>query len=366
MAFVVFSFSALMSVLQRSQSGRLDDQRGTLIHDLEMPEFLKVTYSTPLVTRSKPLSTSADSSPMHGKYAGSYPASPVIVDRRMMNLPFDEQMESRLNSSMNSGFYSVTSWKEVESPDREIIDNTFASDACFDTVGDKNIITDNRAYLLELSKSHPSLQQENTKQRLCKENSAPTTQQTASINNEDHNVDIRRTPKFPLPNDLHSSSRMIFQRPIALENTEFSVKSPPCTKPKTLSTPPMSQKLDISKKTETSMRPKSITNYSEKEVLMGLEKDGYEIICTNDTRKGNKSLVPSSQQEAANYSTNESSGMISLPDMNSPPNGTQNTSGYMMDKDSVFQVNAVPTPDKGRLLNGETVLSRKNEKITFV
>lgn len=338
-----------MSVLQRSQSGRLDDQRGTLINDLEMPEFLKVTCSTPLNHRAKPISTSAGSSPLHSKYVGSYPASPVTIDRRM-NFPFEEQLESRLNSSINSGFYSVTSWKEIESPDRELIDKAYASEACFETLDEKTIITDN-AYSLELSKSQPSLIEGNQKQKIkiCKENSSPLSCEGISQDISTNIVDNRRTPKFPFPDDINSNTKNKNQDNTRITKMSKEESLAKLAKPKTAKL----EKPVIPKKPENFNRPKSITNYLEKEVLKGLEKDGYEIISANETKKTKEKDATETVSHRCN---NENSDSRS-------PNGK---SDFRTDNNSVFHVNAVATPDKSRLLKGETVLSKKNEKITFV
>ena len=436
-----------MSVLQRSQSGRLDDQRGTLIHDLEMPEFLKVTScTTPKITRSKPISASADNSPLHNAYVGSYPASPMVVERHMNFSAIDEQFDyNRLNSSMNSGFYSVTNWKEVEGPDRDIIDRTFASEACFDTISDKNLLNDNSSCQLDLSKSHPSLSgAENSKQKICKENSAPPPATNTSddvFHNGHRDTDIRTTPKFPVPGDTtnNMTNNTKVEKPVKSQNVpKLDTKSKPETlpkkpvhskqpetsskpisspkpipspkpdiisikrrtsskseilpKPKTSPKPDMkmkftfdpkapkpdiqskskpisktelSSKPEIMRTPDTSVRPKSITNYSENEVLIGLEQDGYEIISTNETKKtshNNKQPTPITSPN----------NVKSLPgiSLNGTPYGcganSKNRVDFHINGNSVFQANAVPTPEKGRLLKGETVLGRKNEKITFV
>jgi len=91
-----------MSLLTKSQSSRMDDQRGLLSENLQLPDFLKTSSSTNDMLLTPPTVPKATQ---------SLPPSPMIVDKS----------RSKKNQSYLFGSSpQPIRWKELRSPDREI------------------------------------------------------------------------------------------------------------------------------------------------------------------------------------------------------------------------------------------------------
>ncbi|XP_057307408.1 regulator of G-protein signaling 12-like isoform X2 [Hydractinia symbiolongicarpus] len=414
--------SALMSVLQKSQSGRLDDQRGMITRDIELPEFLKVTnFSTPSPVRSKPItsvathSSSAQSSPSRG--ASHYPATPVVIDENVGHFcsgdpilrKSDLSLSLSLNSSLNSGrpsLCSVRSWKELSSPDRELIDKTFLSG---ENVNGACSNENNKGTLLELSRSDPALIKQHIKKRVCKENSAPPFSPfpfTPASNKDPDVLDVdllspgsyTSTPnKFPtsdlIPWTYRDRARSFDECELKGGDKQQSIYN----------TLPSNKRLPIS-------------TFNENDVLRGLEVAGYEVI--QEPENENTLTSEASTPSTLDTSRVQPNGKIpSLSKFTAPkPTGIsetrndlrENDNGLRLDihknktidrlgsvdileydlsprasevhrlkdifestsssvsHDNVFKSNVIPTPEKGKLLKGETIRGRQNEKITFV
>ena len=101
-----FFFLEFMSLLTKSQSSRMDDQRGLLSENLQLPDFLKTASSNDMLLTPPSVPTGTQ----------SLPPSPMIVDR------------SRNKKKQSYPFGSSPQpihWKDLTSPDREIADYSF-------------------------------------------------------------------------------------------------------------------------------------------------------------------------------------------------------------------------------------------------
>ena len=372
-----------MTVLRKSQSGRLDDQRGMLSKDIELPDFLKITAGTPSLVRNTFKTTTAA---MKTESVPKYPASPVIVDSEQ----FDDDVEDVfLNSTAISdkpSLFSVQSWKEMSSPERNLIDADFISQnyisASFNTTVSCDS-SESRDTLKEISK-HRSIKLLK-KQNLCKENSAPPklnglmsgyTQELI-----DGDIQFHSEPIVGLKRS-NSCDNKLFESTFHEDNT--NVKN---------------------------NRPQPISKFNESDILRELDSKDYTVVNISEpfpkeelpshTLNKPPSLTPStplnnlvpksnscngivrtttdtklSLEISKSYSTADRLESVNIINYDMSPRANQANRSLSFPVTAVSQANepkvtttttnSFQISDKEKLLHGETIRGKQNEKITFV
>lgn len=372
-----------MTVLRKSQSGRLDDQRGMLSKDIELPDFLKITAGTPSLVRNTFKTTTAA---MKTESVPKYPASPVIVDSEQ----FDDDVEDVfLNSTAISdkpSLFSVQSWKEMSSPERNLIDADFISQnyisASFNTTVSYDS-SESRDTLKEISK-HRSIKLLK-KQNLCKENSAPPklnglmsgyTQELI-----DGDIQFHSEPLVGLKRS-NSCDNKLFESTFHEDNT--NVKN---------------------------NRPQPISKFNESDILRELDSKDYTVVNISEpfpkeelpshTLNKPPSLTPStplnnlvpksnscngivrtttdtklSLEISKSYSTADRLESVNIINYDMSPRANQANRSLSFPVTAVSQANepkvtttttnSFQISDKEKLLHGETIRGKQNEKITFV
>ncbi|XP_065648816.1 regulator of G-protein signaling 12 isoform X20 [Hydra vulgaris] len=332
------STAALLNVIKKSQSNRIEDQRGVIIGKQELPDFLKVSTSSspPVLTRS----FSVTASPTH-----------LFKDAA-------QELHTKLSQSTTT-FCSIQSWSDIPAIDRSIIDTSFLSKDSINSNLSQN--SDHAKDDVNLFHSDPNLM----KSKLIRKNSAPpitdfnvqkkdfSQSLKTEISNESRlgftNVSMPPRPKpinaldeiailkalnedsdfevLEIPSDTLNDS---FYTPNGsfTDNSfiaNFTPPTPLCTRLASTSNPECSE---VSYRSSVELERGNFFDYAGVSHVSQFLKDQIHI--------RDSSIVP--MTTSATFSVHE----------------------------SIFETNSIPTPEKSKLLNGETIRGRQNEKISFV
>lgn len=416
MRFFFFFFLALMTVLQKSQSSRLDDQRGLISRDNEIPDFLKVTSSTPSPVRNKIVNAINNnlfnSTPL--KTVHQYPGTPFIVDKNFKDLT--EKLDLSLSSPMNlrgrPSLCSVRSWKELPSPDRELVDRSYTFDTSYtvdrtrtsaDSINALSPATKNKIGLLELSKSDSSLL---TRDSLINVSTRSSTEPNCSPGNSQKYISSKAESGSGGLNTA-ASDDAFRDRSVSCDNSFKKRNEKKLNK----------NSIRCNEHVPKGGRPLPINKFNESEILRCLDQDDTVIIATPEKKNSQQQLCdqnndirldsgidtnPSNSDNNLNNTNTDSEskdrsakstptkfgltldtpkaqsteriGSVDIVDYDLSPRSVERYRKLSLSDDmlmnsinrDVFEGNAVPTPEKGKLLKGETIRGRQNEKITFV
>ena len=411
-----------MTVLQKSQNSRLDDQRGMISRDIEIPDFLKVTSSTPSPVRNKIVNTVNNtlfhSSPL--KRVHQYPGTPFIVDKNFKDLTekLDLSLSGPFNTRGRPSLCSVRSWKELPSPDRELVDRSYTYDTSFsmnrtrtstDSINTLSPPTNTKVGLLELSKSDSSLLTRdslinvsrsstdptyspgNTQKYISSNLAQPTIKDTSTNDTLDDGAFICRDRSvscdgnYKKQKDKNRGKKELEKCNIRLNEVANGGRPFPINKfnesdvlrcldhDDTILSTPEKKKTDLSEKNLEIKQDSGIdTNPSNSDNnLHNITTDSESkdrSAKSTPTRFGLKLDTPKAQ-------STERIGSVDIVDYNLSPRAVERyrklslSDDLLMNgvnRDDVFEANAIPTPEKGKLLKGETIRGRQNEKITFV
>jgi len=407
--------AALMTVLQKSQSSRLDDQRGMISRDIEIPDFLKVTSSTPSPVRNKIVNAVNNnlfnSTPL--KTVHQYPGTPFIVDKNFKDLTekLDLSLSAPLNTKGRPSMCSVRSWKELPSPDRELVDRSYTFDTSFtvdrtrtsaDSINAISPVINNKIGLIELSKSDSSLLTRDSLINVSRSSTEPNCS--------------------PGNSQKYISSNAVF---VSCENTNNEIANDDSFRDRSVSCDNSFKKRNKNKNSircsdhPKGGRPLPINKFNESEVLRCLDQDDTVIIATpekkcsqlndknteknteirldsgidtnpsnsdnnlNNTNTDSESKDRSAKSTPTKFGltldtpkaqSTERIGSVDIVDYDLSPRAFERYRKLSLSDDmlmnsinrEVFKANAIPTPEKGKLLKGETIRGRQNEKITFV
>lgn len=372
-----------MTVLRKSQSGRLDDQRGMLSKDIELPDFLKITAGTPSPVRNTFTTATAV---VKSESVPKYPASPVIIDSEQFD---DDAEDVFLNSTAISdgpSLFSVRSWKEMSSPERYLIDADFISQDYLSTSFNTTLSQDtseSRDTLKEISK-HRSIKLLK-KQNLCKENSAPPKLNglVSGYTQEliDGDIQFDSEPSVGLKRS-NSCDNKLFESTFHEDN--INVKN---------------------------NRPQPITTFNDSDILRELDSKDHTVVNISEPFPREEfpshtlnnfpnsipptplnNIVPKSNsfngivrtttetklslEICKSYSTADRLESVNIINYDMSPRANQANRSLSFPVTAVSQANETKVTtttsnsfqisDKEKLLHGETIRGKQNEKITFV
>ena len=398
--------SALMHVLQKCQSSRMDDQRGMLPRNIELPDFLKVTSSTPAPIRSKPIATnkvnlSVSSNPLPCAVS-QFPGSPFFINKSFKDLT--DQLDLSLSSSLDNPARGT-------SLDGSRDDCSFESGYSVSTFPRPTVT---KVKLVGLSKSDSLLTRDNlitvSQSSTADGGSSFGTPRDISVGDMVDDVFISNTGSLSYGDNYVNEAYNADNEETTCNNTNID-----------------NQKDNDDGETNYRYlanergRPLPITNFNESEIMRGLKSDDREElngvnaaedgttrgrmirdsgIGTHPTNSGNNlhlitagdtcDTTSNSMQRkqkppdlklallSVPSQSTEQLGCLDIIDYNLSPRALGRFRKFSLEDEPEdvaeaensenvrFEVNAVPTPQKDQLLSGETVRGRQNEKITFV
>ncbi|XP_065674009.1 regulator of G-protein signaling 12 isoform X10 [Hydra vulgaris] len=332
------STAALLNVIKKSQSNRIEDQRGVIIGKQELPDFLKVSTSSspPVLTRS----FSVTASPTH-----------LFKDAA-------QELHTKLSQSTTT-FCSIQSWSDIPAIDRSIIDTSFLSKDSINSNLSQN--SDHAKDDVNLFHSDPNLM----KSKLIRKNSAPpitdfnvqkkdSSQNLKTENSNESRLGFTSVSMPPRPKPINVLDEIAILKALN-EDSDFEVlEIPSDTLNDSFYTPNGSF-------TDNSF----IANFTPPTPLC------TRLASTSNPECSEVSYRRSVELERGNFfdyagvshANQYLKDQIHIRDSSIVP---MTTSATFSVHESIFETNSIPTPEKSKLLNGETIRGRQNEKISFV
>ena len=327
-------FLALLNVIKKS-SNRLEDQRGVLVGKVELPEFLKVSTpcSTPLLTRSFSVTTT----PSH-----------LFKD-------VTHELNVKLSESTTT-FCSIQSWSDIPAIDRSIIDSSFVSkDSINSNLSQGSDQT--KDIDVNLSQSDSNLM----KRKLIRKHSAPPfrdSYDSQSIEIEKlSNSRIGFTNSSARPKPINALDEVAILKALN-EDSDFEVIEVPSDVMNESFHTPNGSFTDNSFLANFTP-PTPLCNRLAPTTTPECSEVSYRSSIELDSEGG-----MFAEYSGATFTTYHSAkDHIHIRDSSIVP---MTTSATFSVHDSIFESNSIPTPEKSKLLNGETIRGRQNEKISFV
>jgi len=396
---------ALLNVLQKSQIGRIDDQRGMIPKNLELPDFLKTTASpVPPITSITKAQTKVD---FHGNLLPEinnprdklhYPSSPLIFDADFGEPKSPNQLSEDSSFKTNTlqtglpSVCSVRSWRDIPSPEKhqfvEICDEKVDISNCLTGKLSKSDSVLLKSNINDMSKQHDQSVSSLGRDKKLREqmgNNAPllSTRDTELAECTDSLISNKlcswrcENDSFRSTTNSNSLSRSLSPNLTFIEREAqcspdsglYNSCSVELTIPRT---PMYRSSLDLEyMHLYQKDRPRPIQQQDQIELLRGLAVEGYDVIQPLDRQPEEViiSNVPKSQsshfdQSFPNYTSPKTlDKSVVYPARTSSP--------FNIIRQELFIDDASSPPgsvDSSRKLGeyGSTIVDQKQERITFV